>query len=180
MVDVGSGDSDEQLERLQRGRALVRQGIRQAREIVASLRPARLDALGLVAALRYDVRDLGERLLIEAVFEAESVHFSGSVETTLYRVVHEALNNVAKHAQATKVRVALRRDGERFVVTVEDNGIGFASVETHASPLDGGVGMISMRRRTELLEGRFEVSSTPGHGTTVSISLPLTLVATAR
>ena len=141
MVELESDDSLEQLERLQRGRELVRQGIRQAREIVASLRPARLDALGLVSALRYDVRDLGERTGMQALFEADAVHLTGSVETALYRVIHEALNNVAKHSQATRVCVALHRENERLVVTVEDNGIGFNATTVRSSPLDSGVGM---------------------------------------
>ncbi len=177
MVELDGKDTREQRERLQKGRDLVRQGIRQAREIVASLRPARLDALGLVAALRYDVRDLGERTGMEAEFEADAVHLAGSVETALYRVVHEALNNIAKHSHATRFRVTLHGAYDRFVVTVEDNGVGFSPVAPRTSPLEGGVGMISMRRRTELLQGRFDVHSTPGQGTTVRISLPLALVA---
>ncbi len=177
MVELGAGRGSEQVDRLERGRELVRQGIRQAREIVASLRPARLDALGLVAALRYDVRDLGERTGLLTSFDADPLCLSGSVETALYRVIQEALNNVVKHAQATTVRVAIRRENERIVVSVEDDGVGFPSIPARTNALEGGVGLISMRRRTELLHGRFDVLSSPGRGTMVRIMLPLALLA---
>jgi PAS domain S-box-containing protein len=180
MVDLGDAASAEQLERMRRGRELVRQGIRQAREIVASLRPARLDALGLVAALRYDVHDLGEREGMRTEFEADVAHLNGTVETALYRIIHEALSNVGKHAQATKVRVTLRRELEWLVVTVEDNGVGLPHSPAGTNPLQGGVGMISMRRRTELLQGRFDVRGAPGEGTTVRISFALFLVTNER
>ena len=180
MVEIGSLGDSEQLDRLQRGKELVRQGIRQAREIVASLRPARLDALGLVAALRYDVRDIGERTGIQTVFDAEPLCLISSVETALYRVLHEALNNVVKHAQATRICVSLYREQSRIVMSVEDDGVGFSAVPTTSHTLGGGVGLISMRRRTELLNGRFEVHSTPGEGTTIRLLLPLSLLTLER
>jgi signal transduction histidine kinase len=123
---------------------------------------------------------MGERFGIQAEFEADPLRLAGTVETALYRVIHEALSNVAKHSRATTVRVALRQEHERLIVVVEDNGVGFTPGSMRTNPREGGVGMISMRRRTELLQGRFDVQSAPDQGTTVRLSLPLALVTGER
>jgi PAS domain S-box-containing protein len=172
-VELDAGQSRAQVETLRRAQDLVRQGARQAREIVASLRSTRLDALGLIAALRHDVRDLAERTGIEASFEADPIRLPNSIETALYRVIHEALNNIIKHAQATHVATTLCQCRDKLVVVVQDNGVGFP-VERGLHCSDGrGIGLISMRRRTELLQGSFEVSSTPGMGSSICITVPL-------
>jgi two-component system sensor histidine kinase DegS len=172
-VELDPDQNVVQLEKLHRAQDLVRQGARQAREIVASLRSTRLDALGLIAALRHDVRDLAERTGIRASFEADTIRLPNSVETALYRVIHEALNNIIKHAQATHLATTLRQHRDKLVVVVQDNGVGFP-VERGLYGSEGrGIGLISMRRRTELLQGRFEISSTPGSGSTICITVPL-------
>ncbi|MDB5059724.1 MAG: histidine kinase [Chloroflexi bacterium] len=173
MVELDSSQNLVQMQRLRTAQELVRQGMRQAREIVASLRSARLDALGLVAALRHDVRDLAERTGIKATFEADALRLPGSVETALYRVIHEALNNIIKHAHATHVAATLRQHRDELEIVVQDNGVGFP-VERGLLGSDGrGIGLISMRRRTELLQGKFEVSSTLGNGSSICITVPL-------
>jgi two-component system sensor histidine kinase DegS len=163
----------QQYSRLLRAQELVRLGIQQAREIVASLRPARLDALGLIAALRHDVRDLSERTGIAISCEAEGLHLPRAVETALYRIIHEALNNIVKHAHATDVVVSFHQYPDRLVILVEDNGIGFAAGSAAPDPHFGGVGLVSMQRRTEMLHGQFELYSVPDHGTSVCVTVPL-------
>jgi PAS domain S-box-containing protein len=172
-VELDASQNLVQLERLRTAQELVRQGMRQAREIVASLRSARLDALGLIAALRHDVRDLAERTGIMATFEADAIRLPGSMETALYRVIHEALNNIIKHAHATRVAATLRQQRDELKIVVQDDGVGFP-VDRGLRAADGrGIGLISMRRRTELLLGKFEVSSTPGKGSSICITVPL-------
>jgi PAS domain S-box-containing protein len=172
-VEVDPGQNPAQFEKVQKAQDLVRQGARQAREIVASLRSTRLDALGLIAALRHDIRDLAERTGINVSFEADTMRLPSAIETALYRVVHEALNNIIKHAQATHVATTLRRERDELVVVVQDNGVGFP-VERGIPGTEGrGIGLISMRRRTELLHGSFEVSSTAGKGSSICITVPL-------
>jgi two-component system sensor histidine kinase DegS len=171
-IDLEPGARPEQWQQLQRARALVRLGIRQAREIVASLRPARLDALGLVAALQHDLRDLNEQTGIEMALVADAMVLPNSIQTALYRIIHEALNNVIKHAGATRVTVSLHMQHGNLVVVVHDNGIGFAPGRYAPRPDTGGIGLTSMRRRTELLNGHFEIVSRPGDGCRVCITLP--------
>jgi signal transduction histidine kinase len=172
-VDLDPALFPHQASRLLRAQELVRLGIQQAREIVGSLRPARLDALGLIAALHHDVRDLAERTGIAASCESDVLHLPHVVETALYRIIHEALNNVVKHAHATHVAVRFHRYPDSLVVLVEDNGIGFTPGGRAPDPHVGGVGLISMRRRTEMLRGQFELRSIPGHGTSICLTLPL-------
>ena len=156
-----------------RAQELVRLGMHQAREIVASLRPARLEELGLVAALRHDIQDLAENTGIATAFEADTLHLPSHMETALYRIVHEALNNTIKHAHATHLSLTLARGLDELVAVVQDNGRGFVVDAVESRHRDTGIGLISMRRRTELLAGKFEVRSAPGEGTTVTVTVPL-------
>ena len=90
------------------------------------------------------------------------------VETTLYRITQEALTNVVKHAQARRVSIVLtRRDGSVAAV-IEDDGRGFGSGDDSS-----GLGLLGMRERIALVEGRLEVESAPGAGTTLSIEVPI-------
>ncbi|MBI4317333.1 MAG: GAF domain-containing sensor histidine kinase [Chloroflexi bacterium] len=152
---------------------LMRHAIREAREILASLRPAALDTLGLVATLRYEVDGLKAQMGWQVQFDADPVRFPKAVETALYRIVHEALTNVTKHARAASVVVRVTQEPEQIVVEVQDDGVGF---DPHA--LDGemqrnGLGLLSMRKRAELLQGRFRLTSSPRAGTRVRVEVPL-------
>ncbi|MBI4498947.1 MAG: GAF domain-containing protein [Chloroflexi bacterium] len=168
--------------------ALVREAIREAREVIASLRPAALDTLGLVATLRHEVEDLRDQHGWHVDFDADPVRFPKAVETALYRIVHEAVNNVAKHAHASRVAVRVKQAQERIVAEVQDDGVGFDTTDLAQSAGGGdgrlaapgtaplrrkGVGLLSMRKRTELLHGSFDVSSSPGAGTRVRVEVPV-------
>jgi signal transduction histidine kinase len=91
------------------------------------------------------------------------------VETTVYRVVQEALTNAAKHAQATRVGVAVTRSGGFVSVVVEDDGTGFDP----DAPTTGRLGLLGMRERVELVRGEIDVESRPGAGTTVAVQIPI-------
>jgi PAS domain S-box-containing protein len=159
--------------RAQNAHDLVRQSVQQAREIVAWLRPARLDALGLVEALRYDVKDLAERTGLLIYFEAEAWRFPKTIETTLYRLIHEALNNVVKHARAAHVTLAFHQSEDELVAEIRDDGVGFAVNDDEAQLCQGGVGLISMRRRAELIQGRLEIHSAAKRGSVVRVTVPI-------
>jgi signal transduction histidine kinase len=90
-----------------------------------------------------------------------------SHRTCLYRVVQEALNNCARHSQATEVRVVVHRDREGLSVTVQDDGIGFEPGR------EKGMGLLGMEERVERLGGRFSIESKPGNGTVLCIHFPL-------
>ena len=90
-----------------------------------------------------------------------------SHKTCVYRVVQEALNNCAKHSHATQVRVFVRRDDEGLSATVQDDGVGFDSTQ------ERGIGLLGIEERVARLGGLFSIQSSSGHGTTLSIRVPL-------
>ena len=145
--------------------------LEDVRRISRDLRPALLDELGLEAAVRHFARALSERSITEIdVLARLSERLPRKEEVTIYRVVQEALTNVAKHARATYASVVLTAGGDRLHLVVEDNGQGF---EVEKLAVKEGVGLLGMRERVELLGGSLRLESTPGRGTIISVRLPL-------
>ena len=103
----------------------------------------------------------------------EQLRLDPAVETHLYRVVQEALNNVYKHAQAQRVRVVVERRGTDLVVIVEDDGRGFDAGAVSRSQARG-LGLVSMRERAQIIGGTLDIESSPGGGTTIYLHLPIT------
>src|SRR4051794_35643341 len=149
----------------------VEREIENLRAIITELRPAALDELGLAPAIEALVARVSavEGLSVDAVLELEpdGGGLSQDLETTVYRLVQEALTNVAKHAQADAVRVVVRAAGGRLEVEVADDGDGF-----DPAAATGGFGLAGMRERVELSGGRLDVTAGP-QGTTVRAVVPL-------
>lgn len=152
--------------------ALVKQAIRESREVVNSLRPATLERLGLVATLRQEIRELQSENGWKIDFVADSFRLDKEVETALYRIIREALQNVRKHAKTDHVRVELRQSDKDVMVQIRDWGIGFNAEQYHSVATHRTAGITSMQRRTELLGGEYQIDSNPGRGTTVTVWLP--------
>jgi signal transduction histidine kinase len=151
---------------------LTDETMEEIRRAVMSLGPAILDEIGLVAALERYLDDYAERtgLHVERAIELRQADLPGGLENACYHIVQEALNNVAKHAGASSVRLKLRRRGPWLRLEVQDDGRGFAV----DSPADGATsGLRGMRERTELLGGSMTLSTTPGGGTRLAFELPL-------
>jgi two-component system, NarL family, sensor histidine kinase DevS len=144
--------------------------IDELRTLITELRPATLDQIGLVAALE----DLSERVAGVAGIELNtSLSVSGErldpeLETAVYRLVQEALNNVTKHARAATVNLEINERVERLEVLVADDGRGFEADQEHS-----GFGLVGMRERVALLGGSLEIESQPGLGTRVVAAIPL-------
>lgn len=140
------------------------------------LRPAALDDLGLVDALKNFVTEWSRHYDTEASFHSIKVgkaRFDEDIETHLYRIAQEALNNINKHAKATKVSMVLEKRADQLLLIIEDNGVGFDPERVKAPRRSGqGLGLLGMRERTALVGGEFEIESTPGSGTTVYIRVP--------
>jgi signal transduction histidine kinase len=153
------------------------------RHLITALRPAALDDLGLVAALEALARRAGavEGLIVETEIsvDGEIPRLDPEVESAIYRITQEALTNAAKHSGANRAVLALRREGDRLTAEVIDDGAGFSADsrrEIDADRLAGpahGVGLEGMRERAELVGAELEVSSRPGSGTTVRVSVPV-------
>jgi signal transduction histidine kinase len=145
--------------------------------LITELRPAALDELGLQPALEALVRRTSARfgLDVAASFELavaggrDRSRLSGEIESTAYRLVQEAINNVVKHAQAERVEVKVVEAGGTLRLTVRDDGEGFEPGRT-----DGGFGLIGMHERVELVGGRLSIESARGRGTVVRAELPAT------
>lgn len=170
------------------GNATLREPIAQVQEHAAEvdrrvdaltrdLRPAGLDDLGLVAALRQSVREWSQTFSVPADFQSSGFDVGRllpDTEAHLFRIAQEALNNVHKHARATSVRVALvRRDG-RVTLAVHDNGSGLTPGSPHGRR---GLGLVGMQERATLIGATLEVRSRAGRGTTISIDLADTTLA---
>jgi signal transduction histidine kinase len=170
--------SQEGREDLKRVSELVRQTVGEARRIIANLRPTALDDFGLEAAVRLQIEALraeGWQISYESNLGDERLPVS--VETALFRVTQEALNNVGKHAGTQQVSLALERlrdPKEAVRLCVRDYGVGF-SPDAPASTGGPGerVGLSGMRERVALLGGDFRVASRPGTGTLVVAEIPL-------
>jgi signal transduction histidine kinase len=151
--------------------ALCSETLEDTRHLSRLLRPPILDDLGLEAALRWLARSFGESTGIGVTLDMQPLPaLDGELQTLLFRVAQEALNNAAKHAQAQDVIVRLvSRDG-MLQLQVADDGHGF---DPEQAPQAGGSGLGGMRERLRLYDGRLELHSAPGEGTRVRALVPL-------
>lgn len=147
------------------------------RNVTAELRPTMLDSLGLIPTLRWHTRQFRQQhpgMRIEIDMAEEGARLAPEVEIALYRVCQEGLNNVAKHARARRVRIALHQTPARLSLTIEDDGVGFEDERWRDADTDHlGFGVLGMRERIADLGGRFIIASRPGEGTAVRVDLPL-------
>jgi signal transduction histidine kinase len=152
-------------------RELVVGTLQDVRRLAVELRPKALDDFGLVAALERLVETFSQSTGIEVQLEARlgEERLSEELETTLYRTLQEALTNVVKHAHARNVSILLVRRGRKVTAVIEDDGDGFDP----ALVREDGLGLLGMRERIDLLDGRLTVESSPGSGTTLAIEVPL-------
>jgi signal transduction histidine kinase len=144
------------------------------RTLITELRPAELDELGLESALEALAERRAARDGIEVVLDVDLPGEDGDrrlerqTESTIYRIVQEALTNAAKHAEAKRVEVRLGFASDRLELVISDDGRGFDPVNT-----GGGFGLLGMRERIALVRGTFEIDSRPGAGTTLRATLPV-------
>lgn len=146
---------------------------------VWELRPAVLEGLGLAAALAEYAGNWSKRFGIHAklhMTRPADERLTSDMETTIYRLAQEALNNVVKHARADRVDIILEHSREHVSLIVEDNGVGFNPSEIQTT--GGGFGLIGMRERAALAGGDVQIESTPGRGTTVILRVPTTAATT--
>jgi PAS domain S-box-containing protein len=163
--------SEDLTMQFQRLSGLVNNTIETTRRIMTDLRPEVLDLLGFVEAARLHIRNFEERYGIECHFENDvsALEVDSQRSVALFRILQESLTNIAKHAQATVVRVHLGIVGEKLFLEIADNGVGF---DSRAKVRDDSYGLIGMRERAFLLDGKLVVVSKPGKGTTVRIEMP--------
>ena len=153
-------------------KALIDETIVAVRRIADDLRPLMLDDLGLNAAVESLARTAAERMDIEVTVrhDEHDPPVQPGVATALYRMVQEALTNVARHAHATDVSIDLRVAGSHVVLVVEDNGIGLPA---DALRREGSWGLRGLRERVTLFGGTLTLDNAPGSGARLTVRLPL-------
>ncbi|MBW8829593.1 MAG: CHASE3 domain-containing protein [Burkholderiales bacterium] len=164
------GTSPEATERLTHLSEILNNGIALKRRIIEDLRPSSLSNLGLVAAMEIQSREFAERSGIDVDCHFDNVTLKPAVELTVYRLVQEAFTNIAKHAKARRVQVRLTEVDGMAEVSVSDDGAGFDTGKRRVS----AHGLLGMRYRVEADGGRFSLESTPGKGTCIRATLPVT------
>lgn len=152
-------------------RELVVQTLRDVRRLAVELRPKALDDFGLIPALERLTESFAEQTGIAVDFESAlgDERLPDEIGTALYRIVQESLTNVVKHARATRVSVLVTRREGVVAAVIEDDGTGFDPGQTR----DVGIGLLGMRERVALVDGRLEVESRHGAGTTILVEVPL-------
>lgn len=154
----------------------IENSISVVRNMALLLRPSMLDDLGLVPALQWQAREAARRSGLKVKVAAENVseELPEEHKTCIYRVVQEALHNSLRHAQAGMVRVTVRQEESRILLSIQDDGKGFNAHE------DRGLGLLGMKERVGRLGGDFAVDSEPGHGTVVSVALPTPVLSAEK
>ena len=167
-------DSLRDSEMLDRSLELIRQTVQEARNVIANLRPTALDDFGLATAVRLQVEALQEKGWgIEYRSDLEDERLPLEIETALYRVTQEALTNVRKHAQTTRVDIELKRLDDAIRLQIRDQGEGFDSTASFDDGPGERIGLSSMRERIELVGGILQIQSKEGAGSSVTASVPL-------
>jgi PAS domain S-box-containing protein len=151
---------------------LIDGAIQTVRRISAELRPGVLDDLGLADAIEWQAQELGKLTEIEFRFSARPEHMvlDPDRSTAIFRICQEALTNVVRHADATRVAVSLRKGPDRVSLTIKDNGKG---VEESQILDPGAFGLLGMRERARIWGGTVRIEGAPGKGTLVAVSIPL-------
>ena len=156
--------------------SLLQGAIEECRRIQMSLRPPLLDDLGLLATFNWLIREFQKRapgLTVEKQLEVEERAIPVALRTVIFRITQEALNNITKHSGADWMLLSLRKTNGKLVLVVGDNGRGFEIEKALTKEsTERGLGLASMRERTELSGGTFSIESAPGKGTVVQVTWP--------
>jgi signal transduction histidine kinase len=153
---------------------LIDTTINSVRRIATELRPQILDVCGLVDAIKWQARDYQNRTGIRCKLNlAESeVKLNKNLSTSLFRIFQEALTNVARHAKATEIEIALQFEPDDLIMTIQDNGIGIDPEQLHNSD---SLGLLGIRERINFWKGRLIINGEPHTGTTLKTYIPLHL-----
>jgi PAS domain S-box-containing protein len=148
---------------------LVSDGVNTVRSIVRQLRPTLLEDVGLDAAIEDYVRQFRQNTHIECILELpeEGLTLEAEQSSAIFRILQESLSNIAKHAQASKVKILFTRHSNSLVMVVEDDGLGF--VQTHK---EKSFGLLGIRERALIVGGKAKISSMHGKGVQVSVTVP--------
>lgn len=155
---------------------VLRQTVEETRRICMALRPSTLDDLGLIATLRWFVREFQKafpHIGIDLDIGLDETEIPELLKTSVFRIVQESVNNAAKHARADRIEVVLAWQRGELILSVKDTGVGFDPGARSERSSTGGLGLDSMKERAELHDGVLRIDSVPGRGTIVTARWPL-------
>ncbi len=172
MLGINKGDDKERVAKeLATISESASQALDEVREITNNLRPQLLDRLGLTKAIKAMLKKVSGVIEIESEIDSIDNIFNENEEISIYRIVQESLNNVIKHANATTVAVTIKRTENNVLLRIKDNGKGF-TVETVKSKA-GGLGLIGLQERSQLLNGELLIDSEIEKGTTIEVTIQI-------
>jgi PAS domain S-box-containing protein len=165
-----TGKVERSLHYIHESSGISLQALKEMRLLIYELRPSLLEDQGLLETLRQRLEVVEKRAGMQYQLFGTAVALPVGLEDGLYRIAIEALNNVLKHANASVVQVNFKADDGKILLEVTDDGCGF---DLQAASVKGGVGLKSMRERSEKLGGKLTISSTPGSGTLLRVIMPM-------
>lgn len=171
LLDIDPAKVREELVALQE---LVRMSLMDVRKIIFDLRPMVLDDLGLIPAIKRYLSDyrLQNEHTVEFLFYGQQRRLDSSVEVALFRIVQEAITNIRKHAQANNALVKVEVLDKKINIHIKDDGVGFEQDKVMVERSHEGYGLVGIRERVQLLKGEMSITSSPGNGTALCISVP--------
>jgi PAS domain S-box-containing protein len=175
-IDVRNDvDAGRKLEEIQQ---LINEVIKEVRRVTFNLKPTVLGDYGLQAGLNVFIREIGKLTNIELsyVVESDITHrLPQKTENNIFRIVQEAINNAIKYSETNKIEVRLKQTESDIVIAIKDDGKGFNEkiVEARSLNIESGRGFFNMYERTEYISGHLDIKSAPGHGTLVTLTVPV-------
>ncbi len=159
-------------EKIKSMKELIDSSFKIIREISTRLRPSVLDDLGLFEAIKWQTEEFQNRTGIKCFLSlsCENIEFDKNRALAIFRIFQEILRNIAHHAQASEVKIDIKRKNNNLILNVKDNGIGIPKEKINDSK---SLGIIGMQERVDFLEGEIEIKGIKGKGTTVRISVPI-------
>ena len=166
-----NSDQSEQKKKIQAMTQSIDQTVKTVRRISTELRPRILDDFGLIAALEWQALEFANKTGIPCRFQSavRKLDLKADLSIAVFRIFQEALTNVARHSQATRVEAILKKDAQGLILTIQDNGRGISEKEIARSP---SLGLVGMRERALIFGGKLEIQGKKGEGTKVILRLP--------
>jgi len=163
---------------------LIKLVIKEVRKVTFNLKPTVLGDYGLLPALNVFVREMGKLVDVKLIFNAVSEidRLPQKVENNIFRIIQEAINNAIKYSSAIAIEVMVTQEGNEIIFIVKDEGKGFDTriVEERSVNIESGRGLFNMYERTEYINGSLVIFSTPGKGTTVTLKVPVSTLASVK
>ncbi|HTF20603.1 MAG TPA: ATP-binding protein [Chryseolinea sp.] len=171
-------------QRIQEVDKLIKETIKEVRRITFNLKPTVLGDYGLQAGLKVYIQEMSKLTDVALAYETrgEMQRLPQKIENNAFRIIQEAVNNAIKYATASRITVSLTKNDDEWVITVNDNGQGFDTrlIEERSVNIESGRGFFNMYERTEYINGKLEIESHPGKGTSVSLRVPVQTANVSR